>query len=553
MSKSIYYQLSVFVLFPLFFSACGYFNVSLNTEQSESPFSVSQEDQAPLMVNITPEEPQNNEITFPDPLPEEVSSVLNEYIADEKMTPSGEVSLLYEGIGNTAVDWYYVAVTAFDGLEDNITESALQALWQGKPDDDSPWSGLFVQETDIPLFAMKWGEMNTSHVQVISRDDALILAWKDPKAVFLLPFEQLDPRWKVLKFDNGSIFSRPLDGDAYPLNFTYSFSNEDVEINKSILLPITNFDQNKMTTVLMTGVTALARGTGAKMDTEGVTFPASSIIDVLLDADITHISNEVSFAVDCPLADADTYSVMFCSRPEYFDLFTYADIDVVELSGNHLKDWSQAAFDYSLDLYKEAGIPYYTGGVNQQDARKPYLLEMNGNKLAFVGCNPAGPENVWATDDLSGVANCDDDWLMEVVQTLVSEGYMPIVTMQHYETYAMEPNIYQKTDFLNLSSKGAVIVSGSQAHLPQGMSFVGDHFIHYGLGNLFFDQMDRPVVGTRREFLDRHVFYDGKYIQTELYTAMLEDYARPRIMTEEERLTFLTDIFTASQWMGDEE
>jgi poly-gamma-glutamate synthesis protein (capsule biosynthesis protein) len=106
---------------------------------------------------------------------------------------------------------------------------------------------------------------------------------------------------------------------------------------------------------------------------------------------------------------------------------------------------------------------------------------------------------------------------------------------------------------LNLSAHGAVIVSGSQAHLPQGMTFVGDHFVHYGLGNLFFDQMDIPVVGTRREFLDRHVIYDGKYIQTELITAMLEDYARPRLMTEEERQLFLTDIFTASGWMQAEE
>jgi hypothetical protein len=33
-----------------------------------------------------------------------------------------------------------------------------------------------------------------------------------------------------------------------------------------------------------------------------------------------------------------------------------------------------------------------------------------------------------------------------------------------------------------------------------------------------------------------------------LKTAMLEDYARPRPMTEEERRQFLTDIFTAGGW-----
>jgi poly-gamma-glutamate synthesis protein (capsule biosynthesis protein) len=60
--------------------------------------------------------------------------------------------------------------------------------------------------------------------------------------------------------------------------------------------------------------------------------------------------------------------------------------------------------------------------------------------------------------------------------------------------------------------------------------------------------MDTPVTGTRREFIDRHVFYDGKYISTELLTAMLEDYARPRPMTEAERVEFLRYLFAASGW-----
>ena len=104
-------------------------------------------------------------------------------------------------------------------------------------------------------------------------------------------------------------------------------------------------------------------------------------------------------------------------------------------------------------------------------------------------------------------------------------------------------------DFRGLAEAGAVIVSGSQAHKPQAFDFFGSNFIHYGVGNLFFDQMDIPVKGTRQEFLDRHVIYDGRYISTELKTAMLEDYARPRPMTEDERQQLLQDMFIASGWL----
>ena len=90
---------------------------------------------------------------------------------------------------------------------------------------------------------------------------------------------------------------------------------------------------------------------------------------------------------------------------------------------------------------------------------------------------------------------------------------------------------------------------GSQAHYPHIMEFRGDSYINYGLGNLYFDQMTYPlekglvIDQTRREYLDRHVFYDGRYLGVELLTAMLEDFARPRQMNEREREAFLLDYF----------
>ncbi len=103
-----------------------------------------------------------------------------------------------------------------------------------------------------------------------------------------------------------------------------------------------------------------------------------------------------------------------------------------------------------------------------------------------------------------------------------------------------------------------MVVQGSQAHTPKEMEFFNDSFIHYGLGNLYFDQMhvyqayltvgNQQIPTTRLEFVDRHVFYNGRHISTDLITLMLEDYAQPRLMTAEEREAFLTDIFAASGW-----
>jgi len=67
------------------------------------------------------------------------------------------------------------------------------------------------------------------------------------------------------------------------------------------------------------------------------------------------------------------------------------------------------------------------------------------------------------------------------------------------------------------------------------------------LGNLFFDQFD-VSAGTRQGFIDRHIFYDGRHISTELLTIMFVDYARPRPMTPDERSALLEAVFSASGW-----
>jgi poly-gamma-glutamate synthesis protein (capsule biosynthesis protein) len=79
------------------------------------------------------------------------------------------------------------------------------------------------------------------------------------------------------------------------------------------------------------------------------------------------------------------------------------------------------------------------------------------------------------------------------------------------------------------------------------MEFFKDSFIHYGLGNLFFDQYDISPA-TRQAFIDRHVFYDGRYISTELIPIIFVDYARARPMNTDEAAELLNSVFLASGW-----
>jgi poly-gamma-glutamate synthesis protein (capsule biosynthesis protein) len=412
---------------------------------------------------------------------------------------------------------------------------------------------LLMTKTTMNLLSKAWGQPNTQDVMILPDADLLETAWKKAdSSLAIVPFEMLDPRWKVIRIDGISPLDSTFDPDHYPLQIMIGLESsgdlppEKVQkIAESIKLPATNRDVGKLTSLIMTGTTALVRYTALKMEEHGVLYPAADISGLLKDADFTHISNEVPFFPDCPPAVPVRVEQRFCSDPSYFDLLDYIDVDLIELTGNHILDWDYGPLLFTLQLYENNNIPYFGGGRNLDAAQQPLVLNHHGQDLFIIGCSPAGPESVWATEDLPGSNPCNWDLISAQIKSALGKKWIPIMTFQHLEVEDFTPHSSQRVDFLRAANAGAMIVSGSQAHFAQSMTFVGDHFVHYGLGNLFFDQMygENP-----HEFVDKHYFYNGKYISTELITLTLEDSAKPRIMTINERAAFLQRIFDHSSW-----
>jgi hypothetical protein len=471
------------------------------------------------------------------------------WVAVANPEPTGVIVAAQRGFGDVPIaEWTYALVAPFPTLTDGVAWADMLAVWGGTP--SGPFAGrpLLVSAATLEALRALLGEPAAGAVEVLPEEALLERAWASRPAWAIVPFEQLEPRWKVLRVDDQSPLDRRMDTTAYPLIVRVGASGP---VQAPLLLRqalgglLTNRDPNRLAVVLLTGVTALTRGTGMRMDRYGSAYPAQDILPWLLEPDITHVSNEVSFAADCP-PPTDYTTLIFCSNPGYFELFEAADVDVVELTGNHLLDWGPAAMSLTLRMLDERGLPFYGGGWNLAQAQTPLTLTVGEHTFGFLGCNPAGPRSDWATETQPGSAPCDYGLLYGQVRAMREQGIIPIVTLQYREFDQTEPTPQQRADFRALAEAGAAIVSGSQAHQPQGFDFHAGAFIHYGLGNLWFDQMWSPE--TRQEFLDRHVFYAGRHISTEVLTAMLEDYARPRPMTPAEREALLARAFAASGW-----
>jgi poly-gamma-glutamate synthesis protein (capsule biosynthesis protein) len=445
----------------------------------------------------------------------------------------------------------FALVAAFPTIVDDVTWAEVEAAWHGQADHGP----LRMTPTTYAALRARWGEAAAGAVETVERESLVDALWANRAAWGITPFDELDPRLKVLYIDGRSPLRRNLDLAQYPLAVDVVLSgdlNEAAKFQSAFGAAYTNRDESRMTILGLTGVTALTRDLAWQMEQNGVLWPAEQIRPWLEEVDILHVSNEVSFTPNCPPPILGTGSVVFCADPKYFDLLTSVGVDVIENTGNHMNDWGTTPFSYTLDLFRQVNIPYYGGGYNLIDAARPLTIAHNGNLIGFVGCNPNGPDSAWATDTLPGSLPCRQGAGMDFprvttqLSDLRAQGALPVFTIQYWEFYTYEPTYQQAQEFREAAELGAAIVSGSQAHHPQGYDFHAGAVIHWGLGNLFFDQS--ATTGQRQGMLDRYVIYDNRVLSLEVLTFIREHYAQPRPLTAAERAALLSALFAASGW-----
>ncbi len=415
----------------------------------------------------------------------------------------------------------FLPAVAFPSLLGSISLEHLQTIRIGQPD-----SQLVLDETTA--HALQSFGVVLSPATMIVPDDALQNSlWRNNKLYTLIAFNRLITRYRVLHI--GDLHPLDMDLQTYP----FAFPSDQP-----------NFEPQKLTRLLMSGVTALTRLTRTKLDEQGTDWAASGIQSFVDKADFFHTSNEVSFSPDCPKTDANTLGE-FCSKESHFDLFTKLGLDIVELTGNHNNDFGTENYLRTLEWYQWHGIRTIGGGTNLEAARQPLVLDHHDNKIAMLACNWVGPYYALADDTKPGAAYCDWDWLRAVIPQLKAENNLVVVSVQYLEIEDYQPSPQQVSDFQGLADLGADVVLGTQAHKPQTMTFYGarsgqESFLHYGLGNLFFDQ---PFWGNSRFFMDELYVYEGRFLNIDLFTGIIDDLARPRPMTPDEQINFFAFMF----------
>ncbi|MBA3539948.1 MAG: CapA family protein [Deltaproteobacteria bacterium] len=334
-------------------------------------------------------------------------------------------------------------------------------------------------------------------------------------ALLVTDLAHVTNQFKAVKVDGVSFFETPA---TYPL----------VLVAQGDTPP--NFAPH-LTHFILTGVTAISRATGAAVDQHGIDWLTRNLRPHFTDAKYVHISNEVSLKDDCTYPVSGTYS--FCTKERDYQALVDLRANVIELTGNHTRDFGDEPFKKSLEWYKAHGMATFGGGLTPTAANEPVILALaDGKQLGIIGFNEKCPLKECAVKTFEVGANAYDAAkaraaIARMRRELGADFVM--VTVQFKEWDNAKPTESQAAISRQLIEDGADMVYGSQAHQLQVMEFYKGKPIFHGLGNFLFDQIHR--IGVRQAYFVHNYFFEGRLVQSVPVFTFMSDERQPTLAT----------------------
>jgi len=488
---------------------------------------------------LTLEERIEKYVVYDSTFSELEKSTIEDYIITQEIAVESELSVssdVDESIENE--NWftaaYVPAVDAYTTRQKTTSEELSTADLVYDQNIES------IVSTQINSYISNPSEIES---QSFSNEEEII----EPQ-IAIMPAESLNSRAKLLEL-NQSYYLDSLESGALFREIVINGNDSDQLSGLSFTKPL-NKDEVYKTNI--TGVTALTRVMIRKLQEVGdPKYFSEDIGQFLSDADLTHVSNEVSFKPGCTFAESSVLS--FCSPPEFIETLKASGVDLVELTGNHNNDFGAQYNKETIELYESLGWGTVGGGLNNEDAAKPFLTNEKGTSLAFLAYNyPDSPNGGAISGVDSAGANSFDFARIEadIAAAKVTSDFVT-VNVQYWECYAY-PDGYvefpecdlpigeQEANFKKIVDLGADMVVGSSAHQPQTWEIYNGKPIYYGLGNLYFDQTSWP--GTERGLILSNYFVDGELVQTKITPNVYGEDLKTRIMTDEEAEYLLTRL-----------
>ena len=306
--------------------------------------------------------------------------------------------------------------------------------------------------------------------------------------------------------------------------------DSDITINNSASLPEINVITDPEISLIFTGDIMLSRTVNARMEKyEDYTWPFLKVSDFLNQADLVIGNLESPFLKNSKSYQVLTGSFSFKANPLSVVGLKLANFSLLSLANNHTINQGKQGIIDTIDILQENDIHHIGAGLNEEEARKPVIIKLDGYNFAFLAY--AYPDdNSIATENRAGIPNMDIEKMKEDIELLKkpeNDIDFIIILMHAGIEYVTEPNWQQKEFARAAIDAGADMIIGHHPHWPQIFEFYQDKPIIYSLGNFVFDQMWSEE--TRQGILLKMTWQNGLK-ELELIPTKIYDYGQVEIM-----------------------
>lgn len=227
-------------------------------------------------------------------------------------------------------------------------------------------------------------------------------------------------------------------------------------------------------------------------DEEGLVGPNnlfSDLLPVLEECDI-NITN-----LECPLFNGESPIVKvgphLKAPTEAITILKQGGFNLLTLANNHILDHGEKGILSTIEACNREGIAFFGAGLDYSSARKPYILDIQGITIAFLGI----AENEFSTtkDNNAGangmdiVANYYD-----ITEAKRIADYVFVIVHGGSEYY-VHPLPKLRDRYRYFIDIGADVVVGHHTHCYQGYEEYQGKPIFYSLGNFLFPPLKNNV------------------------------------------------------------
>ncbi|MBE9011259.1 CapA family protein [Pseudanabaenaceae cyanobacterium LEGE 13415] len=197
-------------------------------------------------------------------------------------------------------------------------------------------------------------------------------------------------------------------------------------------------------------------------------------------ADVSIVNLEAPFTTATDSTKSDPFKV----DPAQVDVLKNGGIGMVNLANNRIMDYQGAGLEETIKTLDQAGIRHFGAGRDAKEARRPEILDVDGQRVAYLGYY--GTADQAAGDSTPGTNLKQNDRIAADIQAIRAQVDWVIVNFHWGDEISKYPNDAQMALARFSIDQGADLVVGHHSSILQGAEVYKGRPIIYSLGNFIF-------------------------------------------------------------------